>query len=308
MKAHTIDKVALTEEKSLKTLVENRTSYTLDSCELNVFETHQRSEFVSLTFNDFVVTSMLRGKKVMHLFDDPAFEYVPGETVVVPAGITMKIDFPEARKENPTQCIALAIDHQKIQNTLNNLNDKYPRTGDSPYWVLHRSNYHFLNNIELAQTINKLISICSQGSVCKDVLADLALQELIVSIVQVQNLHNTHAEPSNNNPLDFITSFIKANITEEIRLDTLSQKACMSKATFYRSFKREFGISPQEYIIGERIRKAKQLLQQPNTTVKSVCFECGFSDVNYFIRLFKNIEGITPKQFQLVSNKQILPS
>lgn len=293
---------ALTHEKSLKTLVENRTIFSLNHCELNIFETYEKSDLVPLKFNDLVVTSMLRGKKVMHLFDTPQFDYLPGETVIVPSNVEMKIDFPEASKENPTQCIALAIDNKIITDTLGFLNEKYPKDGKNNLWKLDQENYFFYNNIELAGTINKLIKECMGTSITKDALADITLQELIIRIIQTQSLKKIENEIIDvTSPITASINFIRENIRGSINLKQLSGKACMSTTSFYRSFKRELGMSPIEFILNEKIKFAKKLLSNPKINISEVSYATGFEDCNYFIRLFKKYEGITPKQYQLMN-------
>ena len=293
---------ALTHEKSLKTLVENRTIFSLNHCELNIFETYKKSDLVPLKFNDLVVTSMLRGKKVMHLFNTPQFEYLPGETVIVPSNMEMKIDFPEASKENPTQCIALAIDHKIITDTLGFLNEKYPKEGKNNLWKLDQENYFFYNNIELAGTINKLIKECMGTSITKDAIADITLQELIIRIIQTQTVKKFEDEIIDvTSPITSSINFIRDNIRESINLKQLSGKACMSTTSFYRSFKRELGMSPIEFILNEKIKYAKKLLSNPKINITEVSYATGFEDCNYFIRLFKKHEGVTPKQYQLMN-------
>ncbi len=294
---------ALTHEKSLKTLVENRTIFSLEHCELNIFETYEKSDLGPLKFNDLVVTSMLRGKKVMHLFDEPSFDYLPGETVIVPSNVEMKIDFPEATTANPTQCIALAIDHEIISDTLHFLNEKYPKEGQNNLWKLDHENYFFYNNVELAGTINKLIKECMGDAITKDALADLTLQELIIRIIQTQTARRFENEKylDINSPITPSVEYIRKNIRESINLKDLSDKACMSTTSFYRYFKREMGMSPIEFILNEKIKYAKKLLSNPNVHVNEVSYATGFEDCNYFIRLFKKYEGVTPKQYQLMN-------
>jgi len=304
---HTLNQVSLSKAENLQTLVENRTAYTLERCELNVFETYTQSFKVPLTFNDFVITSMLRGKKVMHLFDKQGFDYTPGQTVIVPPAVTMKIDFPEATDLNPTQCIALAIDNEQIQKTISYLNEFFPKEDSNSKWFLNYDEYHFYNNEEIAYLINKVIRICSEKSKEKDVLADLTLKELLVRIMQSQNLKTINDEiATNHNPLAYVIGYIKANLNEKISIDSLSNKACMSKATFYRLFKRELGISPNDFILAEKMNKAKELLSRPGNKIAAISYELGFSDSNYFIRAFKKIVGVTPGAFQLQAVHQII--
>lgn len=297
---HTLNQVSLSKAENLQTLVENRTAYTLERCELNVFETYTQSFKVPLTFNDFVITSMIRGKKVMHLFDKQGFDYMPGQTVIVPPAVTMKIDFPEATDLNPTQCIALAIENEQIKKTISYLNEFFPKEDSNSKWFLNYDEYHFYNNEEIAYLINKVIRICSEKSKEKDVLADLTLKELLVRIMQSQNLKTVNDEiATNNNTLAYVIGYIKANLNEKISIDSLSNKACMSKATFYRLFKRELGISPNDYILAEKMNRAKELLARPGNKIAAISYELGFSDSNYFIRAFKKIVGVTPGAFQM---------
>lgn len=296
---HTID---LTHPKYLQTLVENRTAFNLDNCELNVFESYKESYRVPLTFSDFIITSMVRGKKVMHLANKPAFDYLPGESVILPANETMIIDFPEAATETPTQCIALAVDKGYISSTLDYLNNYYTSEPDQKKgWELHFNRYHFANETEITGIINKLMRICSSGEKAKNIYADLNLKELLIRLVQSQHLQQISSESEasqNKSRLHYVLNYINEHLTDNIHVDELSRRAYLSRNLFFKWFKEQFGITPLDYINRERIKLAKQLLANPKNMVTSVGRQCGFSDVNYFVRLFKKTEGITPGAYK----------
>ena len=297
-----LHKIDLTNPKYLQTLVENRRVFNLNNCELNVFESYQETYRVPLTFNDMVITSMIRGKKVMHLFDKPAFDYLPGESVIVPANETMVIDFPEAKSDTPTQCIALAVDQGYVNDTLNYLNNYYNSDPDSTHnWKLQFNQYHFDNDTEVTNLINKLMRVCSSEDRTKNIYADLNLKELLIRLVQSQHLVQVSMESSkiaNQSRLHYILHFIQEHLTQKISTDNLCKKAYMSRNEFFRWFREQFGITPVDYINKERIKLAKQLLAQKNSTITEVSYQCGFADVNYFVRLFKKTEGVTPGAYK----------
>lgn len=291
-------KVDLTHPKYLQTLVENRRIFNLENCELNVFESYQEAYRVPLTFNDFVITSMIRGKKIMHLYNKPSFEYLPGETVILPANETMVIDFPEATANTPTQCIALAVGYQYVSTTLDYLNNFYNSDSDHQHdWQLQFNQYHFDNDTEVTDIINKLMRICSGTDKGKSIFADLSLKELLIRLIQSQHLEQVHLETNtihNQTRLHFVISYINEHLTESIAIDELCRKVYMSRNLFFKWFKEQFGLTPLEYITNERIKMSKQLLKKDKGSIATVGFECGFADVNYFVRIFKKTEGITP--------------
>ena len=291
----------LSHEKDLKTLVENRSVYTLQHCELNVFETHQKSEKVKLIFDDMVLTTMLRGKKVMHLFGSEHFDYLPGESVIVPDKEEMIIDFPEANADNPTQCIALAVDPGMLNDTLGLLNEKYPKTEKSDSWNIDLSCFHLQNTSEITDTIDRLVHISTEKNFkAKDVIADFTLKELLIRLMQTQAralILDSYHKHTTTHRFAAVVQFIKTHIHEEITVDQLSSLCCMSRPNFFRCFKREFGISPVDFVLRERI-KAARLLLNSGVSITQACYAVGINNLSYFFKLFKRIEGQTPNEFR----------
>jgi AraC-like DNA-binding protein len=297
-----LQQIDLTPSEQLDALVENRRVFNLQNCEYNIFESYQQAYHVPLKFNDLVISSMVRGKKIVHLFDDPAFEYVPGETAIVPAKQPMYIDFPEAEFANPTQCIALTVDAAYVNQILLYLNEYYNSDRyEMTEWTLQFNQYHFANDNEITDIINKLVRICSGSDKSKDIFADLSLKELFIRLMQTQRLTQASLEctdSTNNNRMQYVLHYIQEHLLEKIAIDELSRKAYLSRNMFFKWFRQQFGITPLEYITRERIRLARQLLADKKNSITSVSQQCGFSDVNYFIRAFKKAEGMTPKNWQ----------
>ncbi len=288
----------------LKTEIEQKTTFTLNRCELNIFETHKKAENVKLRFGGFTITSMLRGKKIVHANADQGFNYVPGETFMLPSTTEMVIDFPEANYTNPSQCTALVIDNSYLQKQLEYINDLFPRDPEfQNNWDINQNHLFLQNDVRIAGLSNRLIKLFSGNDPMKDILVDLKLKELVLSIMRLQNfkfLNEGAIEKSYvNERFKAVVEYIKRNITADINAMDLSKLAYMSKSVFYRSFTNEFGIPPNKMILIEKIKYAKKLLNEPKYSIREVCFETGFSDPNYFSRLFKKIEGITPSEYKL---------
>ena len=290
----------LTAPEQLDNIIENKTTFTLNNCEFSLFETHKRAEDVKLKFNDLTFTAMLRGKKHMKLKDKTDyFDYFPGETVLVSPGETMVIDFPEA-DETPSQCISLSFSPDFVENSLNYFNTKLTKIDNDSSWRISSEQFYLFNSLPLASATNNLMRIAMEDNMNKDLMADLALKELLVRLMQTQAsklIENDYKTLKTSNRLAFIIDYIKNNLQQKLSIEHLAKLAFVSKSNFFKLFKYELGTSPNEYILQQRIKRAKELLKE-NQSIKEVAFATGFSDTNHLIKTFKTFEGITPKNYQ----------
>ena len=288
--------------RKLTSLVENRTIYTSEFAELNIFETHQAVEKVELQFDMPIIASMLTGKKIMHLEGLPSFDFLPGESVVVPATEKLIIDFPIAKLEDPTQCIALAIDSQKINEIAHNFNQNVAIENSNNNWNLDSISAHLTNQEEVNYLINRLThTFTNNTNSSKDAILDLMIQELIVRLLQTkakQSLLSFESDLFSDNRIATVLKYIKTHLTEKnISIDSLADVACMSSSHFHKQFKNTLGISPIDYINSERIKFSKQLMLT-NDRINDIAYKSGFNSVSYFNRQFKKHELITPSHYK----------
>lgn len=298
-----LNKPNLTQENKLNTLVENQTKFSLNNCEFSIYETHHSAYNVKLHFEHLAFTGMLRGKKWMKLQNKSNyFEYLPGESVLVAPGETMVIDFPDADKD-ASQCISLTLNPEFVQESLDLLNFNAKKVDDSSQWNISLEEFYLLNSKALASATNNIMRIAMDDNSYKDVIADFALKELLIRLMQTQARNLVEKNTlKNKSRIGFVADYIKKNLHQKLSIDVIAKMAYVSKSNFFKMFKEELGISPNEFIIQERIKRAKEMLMH-NNSVNEVAFSTGFSDTNYFIRVFKQMEGVTPKIFQ---NKKLI--
>lgn len=104
-----------------------------------------------------------------------------------------------------------------------------------------------------------------------------------------------------------VIDFISQHLDEDLTLEQLSNIACFSKYHFHRLFTAYTGLSLQQYIRWLRInRAAQQLLVDKHRPVLDIAFESGFESQAAFSRVFKQIIGISPKQFRDRSYKLLV--
>lgn len=102
--------------------------------------------------------------------------------------------------------------------------------------------------------------------------------------------------PSYEMGFDFIAEYIDNHYFEQLTVEKLAAMCGMSHATFSLHFHRRYGMTCREYINATRINVAENMLLFSNHDVAFIAQEVGYCDCSYFIRCYKKLKGITPKQ------------
>ncbi len=132
-----------------------------------------------------------------------------------------------------------------------------------------------------------IINDASAGQLCLYLLREI----LLFTARYVQ------ADRKSSLPLLAI-EYIHRSFREPLHIEALARMENMSCTAFRSAFKQHTGVSPNEYIISQRISAACQLLSQTDKSVSAIAADVGYPDQYYFSRIFRKKIGMSPLRYR----------
>ena len=135
-----------------------------------------------------------------------------------------------------------------------------------------------------------------------DYIRDMKINEKLGSLLTIIMSRSWHPEKSKQalkrQEVSSIKAWLDEHYKEKIMLDELAKQFFIDKFYLSKIFKEKYGITINAYVSQKRITSAKRLLRFSDETIEQIGCEVGISDTNYFTRLFRKIEGLTPGEYR----------
>ncbi|MGF1687205.1 AraC family transcriptional regulator [Photobacterium japonica] len=281
-----------------KTLVEHRTAVTGEQAQVCRYDTYLPEDAVRFSVSELTVCAMLTGTKVMHHGDSAqARVFQPGESFVLAGGESVKIDFPDARLAQPTQCLTVEIAREKVQQVAQQLcMQDVTHAYASEYLP---ATLHTANAPQTQALIAKMSLIFDEHVRDQMLMADLTVTELVLRLLRQNTaqfvLRHSQAQPDANG-VNAAIALIRENITQSIEIEALCKAACMSRTNLYQKFKQLLDCTPAEFIINTKLDAATRLFAE-GRTITDVSYTLGFRHPSHFTRRFKQKFGVSPRQY-----------
>lgn len=141
-----------------------------------------------------------------------------------------------------------------------------------------------------------------------DAMATNLYADSVANILAVQLLREYSSEKMppekryvsglTNKKLALVLELIESDLSEDLPLKVLANAAGLSEYHFLRMFKQSTGYTPHQYVISQRIERAKELLQKTEMTITEIAYLLGFSTPAHFTHHFRRKTGYTPTEIR----------
>jgi AraC family transcriptional regulator len=225
--------------------------------------------------------------------DDLTYQglYHQGEMLITPANTPLFV-----RWEGEENCLQIQINSQFLQNIAQEtLTQNSDRLKLMPQFQVRDQ--------QLEAIVQMILREYDQEQRMGQLYLDSLTNILAINLLRHYTITKPHI-PSYQGGLPprhlrRIFDYIDTHLDEEIKLANLAQLLDMSQFHFSRLFKQSTGNSPYQYLMQQRIERAKYLLKQTDQSIMNIALNCGFNSHSHLTKKFRQMTGITPKEYRV---------
>ena len=159
----------------------------------------------------------------------------------------------------------------------------------------------FVADNEIKKLMEKIISEKEHNMFGSEDLTLCYLKEIIIKLIRQKIIDTGEvsvvSSKKGNDIVSYVESYINANIGKKITVAGLAKSIPLNASYLSTVYKRSTGNSLTDYIISQKLIRAKEYIRAGSYTVTQVSEMLSFTNVQYFSRLFKNRFGITPSEY-----------
>ena len=257
----------------------------------------------SYEFDNIIFAYVKNGTKKVSIADSCKFDLLPDMVCMGSKKLRAEVEVLPNTTES-ISCFTLEVSRDKVWKILDKINETYsiPEIGLEEQGVSDLELYTGRSNHILQALLAEIQDLLTSNSRFKDYWIDLKIEELILSCLQTELydllISDYHSRKQPDTPLGHAIQYINEHLYTKIDLKKAADKACMSKATFYRQFKHRLGLSPILYVHAERVKEAKRLLSHSDRSIADIGYQLGYCSPSHFSKQFEKITKQSPKQFR----------
>ncbi len=155
-------------------------------------------------------------------------------------------------------------------------------------------------SVEISSCLRNILREMEQKNTGYEDVCQAYLEILIIRLMRNTAL-TVPTEPqvvSANRQCAAVRRYIDLHFKESLTLDQLAQEVHMNKFYLSHAFKREYGVSPINYLISRRINESKYLLTETDLSMSQIAQLLGFSSLSYFSQAFRKTQEVSPMEFR----------
>lgn len=172
---------------------------------------------------------------------------------------------------------------------------KYQERGGQP--VLYPEDIH-----PYVRLLQEVYGVASSDDYIRDMRINEKLNILLTYLMSESwnpgNSKRSEGVSASKRDIQQVKAYMDEHYREKISLDFLAERFFINKYYLARLFKEQYGMSLNTYLQQVRITHAKQMLRFTDEKVEAIGMECGVGELSYFSRIFKKVEGVSPKEYR----------